>query len=187
MGTRAFISVRIKAEDKGKTLRFDKAKLPKNRKVLFEDCIPHGMTLTDDYLTIYNHHDGDMDWVGSALVADFNDYDKALNLMLMGYVDSVAYQQLIPYGSSAAEAVPGDCEPTPAIKEMCTAHIYKFEDGQWWHATDNYRSRKDPALYNWKPISLIRAKGYQPYVLSDEHIAWEQKYYDAAKARKSAL
>lgn len=178
MGTRAFISVRIKSEDKGRTLSFDKAKLPKNRKALFEDCIPQGVTLTDDYLTIYNHHDGYMDGVGSSLVADFNDYDKALNLVLMGYVDSAAYQQLIPFGFNTAEAMPGDCEPLPRIKEMCTAHIYKFEEGQWWHATEDWQSCNDPALYKWKPISLSRAKGYEPYVVPEEIIAREQGIHD---------
>lgn len=184
MGTRAFISVRIKAEDKGKTMRFDKAKLPKRHRVLFEDCIPQSVTLTDDYLTIYNHHDGGMDCAGSALVADFNDYDTALNLMLMGYVDGVAFEQLVPFGSTTAEAVPPDCEPLPEIKEMCTAHIYKFEDGKWWHATRDWRSAKDPSLYKWQAISMSRAKGYSPYVLSEKSIAWQQKYYDMAKARQ---
>lgn len=186
MGTRAFISVRIKAEDKGKFRSFDKAKLPKNRKVLFEDCIPKRVKLTDDYLTIYNHHDGYMDGVGSALVADFNDYDKALNLVLMGYVDSVAYQQLIPFGSTTAEAVRGECEPMPTVKEMCTEHIYKFEDGRWWHATEDWKSRRDPSLYKWEPISLSRAEGYEPDVLSDEIIAWEKEFYDKAKAKRTA-
>lgn len=185
MGTRAYISIRIKAEDKGKTLSFDKTKLPKNRVVLFEDCIPESVTLTEDYLTIYNHHDGYMDGVGSALVADFNDYDTALNLILMGYVDSVDYKQLVPFGSTTAEAVLPDCEPLPEIKEMCTGHIYKFEDGRWWHATDDWESRNDPSRYKWKPISMSRAKGYEPYVLSDESIAWQQEYYDMAKEKRN--
>ena len=184
MGTRAFISVRIKAEDKGKTLSFDKAKLPKNRKVLFEDCIPQGVTITDDYLTIYNHHDGHMDGVGSALVAGFNDYDKALNLVLMGDVDGVAYQQLIPFGSAKADVEMPVCESQPCITEMCTGHIYKFEDGKWWHAYEN--CGKNPKDYRWKPVSMSRAKGYEPYTLSDEYIAWEQKCYDRAKANKTA-
>lgn len=182
MGTRAFISVKIERKDRNKVKNFDPALLPQGREAVFTDMIPKDVKLKGKYLTIYLQHDGMMDSTGSALVAEFNSYEKALNLVLMGWLDSVAYKQLIPFGAETARFFYPYAEDEPTINEMCTGHIYKWEDGMWWHADEDVR--KEPSEYRWRPISMSRANGFKPCDLSDIWQGFQERYDASARLRK---
>ena len=69
-------------------------------------------------------------------------------------------------------------------KATTTEKIKKELEKATKKATDNWRSRNNPSLYEWEPISTSYAKDYKPYVLSDEIIAHEQEFYERAKEKK---
>jgi hypothetical protein len=88
------IYVKIKKEDFGKTMVADTTKLPSE---LLNNNFPNFEKVTiptplkDDtlYIGIYCHFDGYPSGVGKELKKKFNDYEKALNLVLLGDCSSI--------------------------------------------------------------------------------------------------
>ena len=89
MSTTSTIYVKVRKEDKGKTLKCDLSKVILNldnafkiKKEEIERKITP-ITLDKDYIRIYVHFDGYVDGVGRELLNNY-DYEKALNLILLG-------------------------------------------------------------------------------------------------------
>ena len=89
MSTTSTIYVKVRKEDKGKTLKCDLSKVILNldnafkiKKEEIERKITP-ITLDKDYIRIYVHRNGDVDGVGYELLTNY-DYKKILNLILLG-------------------------------------------------------------------------------------------------------
>ena len=76
MSTRCNIAIRLKDEDKGKTVK------PWNN---IEITIPKDAEIMD----IYCHFDGYLDGVGAGLLSDFNNYDDVFNMIIKGDMSSL--------------------------------------------------------------------------------------------------
>ena len=98
MATRATITLKIKDEDLNKTKKFDIDKLPENTSYN-DDCIENlrEVTLNKPYISIYHHFDGYPEGLGLTLYEEFNDYDKALNILLGGDVSSINGNTITQY------------------------------------------------------------------------------------------
>lgn len=90
MSTRSRIAIVLKEEDKGKKL-FPKTELlygvldhSEN-----ENPILHESVFEKGIVSIYHHWDGYPDGVGVTLMKHYNDYEKVLNLMLMGDASTI--------------------------------------------------------------------------------------------------
>ena len=149
MATRSNIAVRVKSEDKGKTMHFNVGLLPNGKS--YNSSYKHkieDVTLDKDYIQIYHHWDGYPDGVGRTLVNEFNDYEKALNLMLGGDASSINDEVVIQYCSWRNEPWE-DVKPTlldePKLNEE---YLYKFEDGKWW-----FKAYYEDDLKEWTDLA----------------------------------
>lgn len=94
MSTTSTIYVKVRKEDKGKTLKCDLSKItlsfntPFNIKVEEIERKITPIKLDKDYIRIYVHYDGYVDGVGYELLTNY-DYEKALNLILLGDESSI--------------------------------------------------------------------------------------------------
>ncbi len=150
MGTRGYIIVKVKDENKGKSLKFDK-KLLNGVKVLdsnkwngkgwdeLTENIWKGIKkVHGNYLAIYNQFDSYPTGVGRALLAHFNNYEQALNLLAGGTTESV-FGDHITYNKGRRVSLDEDdhykdgtlpCQlhqPT-----ACEAWQYLFYEGRWY-------------------------------------------------------
>ena len=131
MSTRSNIAVVVKNDDLGKTMKFDENKLPKDRVAEGVEVMEE-VTINKPVVQIYHHWDGYPEGVGQTLIDDFNDYDKALNLVLGGDVSSINGGCLAYY--CAREGFEGPAQlDTPICEEE---YVYKFEDGVWYFQSD---------------------------------------------------
>ena len=94
MSTTSTIYVKVRKEDKGKALKCDLSKItlsfntPFNIKVEEIERKITPIKLDKDYIRIYVHWDGYVDGVGCELLNNY-DYEKALNLILLGDESSI--------------------------------------------------------------------------------------------------
>ena len=94
MSTTSTIYVKVRKEDKGKALKCDLSKItlsfntPFNIKVEEIERKITPIKLDKDYIRIYVHWDGYVDGVGYELLTNY-DYEKALNLILLGDESSI--------------------------------------------------------------------------------------------------
>lgn len=130
MSTRSYICIKLRGEDKGKTLRCDVSKIcPSYDESKFGD-----VELNGNYARVYSHFDGYPDGVGQVLVDNFNDYESALNLILgggMSYPGVGTNWQ--PYVIRKGE--PWDWNRPLITDEMPEAeedYLYIFNLGRWW-------------------------------------------------------
>ena len=108
MGTRSKIIVKVRKEDIGKKVSFDRSKLPlplirenwpKDRSTEYipapdDEPMAKDVLLHDDYVGIYCQFDGYITGGnGDILMEFFNNYDKALNLALCGVVEGIDEQR----------------------------------------------------------------------------------------------
>lgn len=155
MGTRAYVIIKVKEADKGRSLSFDTKKLDAGMKLLddqkFEKgpdgCYCHGL-LTDDifrttekvfanYLAIYVQSDGYPTGLGACLLEHFNSHEKAMNLLAAGTAEAIYDEKMIycePRRRSLEEDgygnafTPIQCaNPTP-----CESWQYLFYEGRWY-------------------------------------------------------
>jgi hypothetical protein len=131
MATRSNIAVVVKNEDLGKTIKFDENKLPKDRVAEGVEVMEE-VTINKPVIQIYHHWDGYPEGVGQTLIDDFNDYDKALNLVLGGDVSSINGGCLAYYCAREGFVEPAQLD-TPICEEE---YVYKFEDGNWYFQSD---------------------------------------------------
>ena len=110
MSTRSAIILKVRKEDLGKKVKFDKKKLPiplKNWKDEWGDESAKEkskeITLSHEYIGIYCHWDGDLDGVGAVLKEYFTDYDAVLNLIAGGDCSSIWYDGVKHYANRKGE------------------------------------------------------------------------------------
>lgn len=132
MGTRAFITVKVRKEDMGKAMKFRNDLLPAGRTMARQDLLAVPTVLTKPYATIYTHHDGGLADTGAALATEFNTYERALNLVLAGDIDSASYEPLEP--NLACRDEQSDVLLTDELLErddVRYCHYYLFDDDGW--------------------------------------------------------
>ena len=94
MSTQSTICVKVRKEDKGKALKCDLSKITLKSNNPFDikvEEIERKITpikLDKDYIRIYVHWSGDANGVGRELLNNY-DYEKALNLILLGDESSI--------------------------------------------------------------------------------------------------
>lgn len=92
MSTHARIYLELKQEDKGRTIKFDRNKLPYGKEC--DKCFkyePKELTIPEDmnFISVYVHFDGYYNGVGKTLLKNFKDYDTILNLMCLGEISAL--------------------------------------------------------------------------------------------------
>ena len=135
MATRATITLKIKDEDLNKTKKFDIDKLPENTSYN-DDCIENlrEVTLNKPYISIYHHFDGYPDGLGVTLFTKFNDYDKALNILLGGDASSINGDTIIQYCPAYQDEDWDSTKPdlTDEIPSADQDYQYYFDGEKWW-------------------------------------------------------
>lgn len=135
MATRATITLKIKDEDLNKTKKFDIDKLPENTSYK-DDCIENlrEVTLNKPYISIYHHFDGYPEGLGLTLYEEFNDYDKALNILLGGDASSINGDTIIQYCPAYQDENWDRTKPdlTDEIPATDQDYQYYFDDEKWW-------------------------------------------------------
>ena len=144
MSTTSTIYVKVRKEDKGKALKCDLSKItlsfntPFNIKVEEIERKITPIKLDKDYIRIYVHWDGYVDGVGRELLNNY-DYEKALNLILLGDESSII-GECTPYVGRTDYA-----EEWEDIKPMTLENVEQDEmftyllgdDDKWYVAEGN--------------------------------------------------
>lgn len=134
MGTRSYIFVKIKEEDKGKSHKADLGKIPLLHYISSDLVKDVYIDKISNYIGIYSAHEGYPDGVGKVLYEKFNTYENALNLVLGGNVINITGGDWDPY---IPESKNWEFERPVQIFEIVKTfgaiidYIYLF-DGQWW-------------------------------------------------------
>ena len=149
MSTRSAIIIKVKREDIGKVVKFDKAKLP--TKLSEWTCysekevgkeISEEVTLDKPYIGVYCHSDGYFDGVGKVLKELYTDYDKVLNLIVGGDCSVVWYDETRHYANRNGEdwdwikPTKGDTANEVADNIGHNGYAYLFDDGEWKAQSD---------------------------------------------------
>lgn len=135
MSTRSMIFVKVNEEDFGKVMTCDINKLPNPIIDFNHPCVEyriHPKPLDKVlYLGIYCHFDGYPSGVGAELKTNFNTYEKALNLILLGACSTII-TDIRTYHNWRNEdleikSVQG---VYPTIGDGID-YMYVFENGEW--------------------------------------------------------
>ena len=137
MATRANIAIVLKPEDQNVPLNFMSDRFKDVRPLVGMDVAEESeIEFTDviankPVLQIYNHHDGYPDHLGSVLNKYYNDYEKALALILAGDTSFVDQHSTEAYASRPDEGYEIN---KPAILDHSRVneeYLYTFMDGKW--------------------------------------------------------
>ena len=155
------IAIRIKEEDKNKVMKsttFIDEKVKLDGDWLVVDC---GI---DDFESL----DSNVNEIGSGLIEKFNDYDKALNLILGGnirYLDKyeVEYDMEDDTYATWDEVKPQVLNSIKEFKKLdTTGLIFFFEDDEWAYTNTNF--------YEIETVKDAIYKGESDYSLSSKLI-----------------
>lgn len=142
MSTNSNICIVLKDEDKNKALKFNIEKLPsENYKISSYDKEELNkikeINTDKNVLEIYHHWDGYPDGVGNTLIEYFNDYDKALNLILGGDCSTINPPTYEPYWINGEE---WECIKPREFDEpkLLRKYLYKFDEGKWFFKGFDY-------------------------------------------------
>ena len=137
MTTRANIAIVLKPEDQNVPLNFmsdrfkDVRPLVRMRKVKESEIEFTDIIADKPVLQIYNHHDGYPDHLGEILNKYYNDYEKALALILAGDTSFVDKHLTQTYASLSDE---GYERNKPVILDYARTneeYLYTFVNGKW--------------------------------------------------------
>ena len=142
MSTTSTIYVKVRKEDKGKTLKCDLSKVSLNLDNAFKikkEEIERKITpikLDKDYIRIYVHHDGDVNGVGYELLTNY-DYKKILNLILLGDESNII-NDCTPYvGRTDFTEEWEDVQPmTMDDVEQDEMFTYLLDDDDKWYVAE---------------------------------------------------
>lgn len=142
MSTTSTIYVKVRKEDKGKALKCDLSKITLSFKTPFNikvEEIERKITpikLDKDYIRIYVHWDGYVDGVGRELLNNY-DYEKALNLILLGDESSII-GECTPYvGRTDFPEEWEDIKPmTLENVEQDEMFTYLLDDDDKWYVAE---------------------------------------------------
>lgn len=137
MATRANIAIVLKPEDQNVPLNFMLDRFKDVRPLVGmnkaeESEIEFTDVIADKpVLQIYNHNDGYPDHLGTVLNKYYNDYEKALALILAGDTSFVGQHSTEAYASRPDEGYESN---KPAIlnhSRVNEEYLYTFMDGKW--------------------------------------------------------
>lgn len=168
MSTRGYIIIKVKEENKGKSLKFDKSLLNGVRlqdenkwngngfDELTDNIWKPTKKVTGNYLAIYNQADSYPTGTGRALLAHFNNYEQALNLVAGGTTESV-FGGHITYCKGRRKSLDEDPHyedgSVPCqlhLPTACESWQYLFYEGRWyvrqwgsrWYDLEEYLTAK---------------------------------------------
>lgn len=142
MSTRSCIIVKVSRNDIGKTIKFDAKKTPtKSWEETWRDESSKEKSkpikLEKGYIGIYCHWDGYFEYVGKLLKENYNDYEKALNLVSGGFCSSLEVDSIKHYANRKGEEweyikpILGETPKDIYAKVGHNGYVYLFEDGAW--------------------------------------------------------
>ena len=137
MATRANIAIVLKPEDQNVPLNFMSDRFKDIRPLVgigkaeeseieFTDIIA-----TKPVLQIYNHHDGYPDHLGAVLNKYYNDYEKALALILAGDTSFVDQHSTKAYASRPDEGYESNKPTILNHSRVNEEYLYTFVNGKW--------------------------------------------------------
>ena len=133
MATRANIAIVLKPEDQNVPLNFmsDRFKdvrpqVEKDSEIEFTDVIA-----SKPVLQIYNHNDGYPDHLGTVLNRYYNDYEKALALILAGDTSFVDQHSTKAYASRPDEGYERNKPVVLDHSRVNEEYLYTFVNGKW--------------------------------------------------------
>jgi hypothetical protein len=135
MATRANIAIVLKPEDQNVPLNFmsDRFKdvrplvrMGEESEIEFTDIIAN-----KPVLQIYNHHDGYPDHLGTVLNRYYNDYERALALILAGDTSFVDQHGTEAYASRPDEGYESNKPMILDHSRVNEEYLYTFVDGKW--------------------------------------------------------
>lgn len=142
MSTRSTIAVVIKEQDKGRVITPNLDVLGKSICTNFANPVFHNTTLEQSVISIYHHWDGYPEGVGATLLEEFNDYEKALNLMGFGDASTINGIDATFYnswreGEHWSFTQPKQYESEDAFEnsfndDVFIEYLYLFKDGEWF-------------------------------------------------------
>ena len=145
MSTTSTIYVKVRKEDKGKALKCDLSKItlsfntPFNIKVEEIERKITPIKLDKDYIRIYVHWDGYVDGVGRELLNNY-DYEKALNLILLGDESSIIVECTPYVGRTDFPEEWEDIKPmTLENVEQDEMFTYLLDDDDKWYVAEGNR------------------------------------------------
>ena len=136
MSTTSSIWIKVKPEDFGKTISFNKEIHPlaldefNVAPPTFKIVEKHNPVL---YLGVYCHSDGYLSGVGATLLKHFDTYEKVLNLVSLGDLSALCNSTRAYYSwrqEDWSSVKPMGIENFPTRDEMGTDYCYVF-DGEW--------------------------------------------------------
>ena len=137
MATRANIAIVLKPEDQNVPLNFMSDRFKDVRPLVGMDKAEESeIEFTDvisnkSVLQIYNHHDGYPDHLGTVLNKYYNDYEKALALILAGDTSSVDQHSTKAYASRPDEGYESNKPMILDHSRVNEEYLYTFMDGKW--------------------------------------------------------
>lgn len=157
MSTRSNIRVILKEEDRNRDMKFNPEMIDientwddeQLETGVWETVNPEGK----EALIVYHHWDGYPEGVGDTLINEYNDYDKALNLVLGGDISTIN-SKYSPYALRKGEDW-GGIQPC-AINEdhqQEEEYDYMFKDGKWY-----VRGGHDEGCDNWTDLEELLAQ-----------------------------
>lgn len=135
MATRANIAIVLKPEDRNVPLNFmsdrfkevrPKVRMGEESEIEFTDIIAN-----KPVLQIYNHHDGYPDHLGTVLNRYYNDYERALALILAGDTSFVDQHGTKAYASRPDEGYERNKPVILDHSRVNEEYLYTFVDGKW--------------------------------------------------------
>ena len=135
MATRANIAIVLKPEDQNVPLNFMSERfkdvrplvgLGKESEIEFTDVIAD-----KPVLQIYNHHDGYPEHLGAVLNKYYNDYERALALILAGDTSFVDQHSTKVYASRPDEGYESNKPVILDHSRVNEEYLYTFMDGKW--------------------------------------------------------
>jgi hypothetical protein len=137
MATRANIAIVLKPEDQNVSLNFMSDRFKDVRpQVRMDKAEESEIEFTDviadkPVLQIYNHHDGYPDHLGTVLNRYYNDYEKALALILAGDTSFVDQHSTKAYASRPDEGYEINKPVILDHSRVNEEYLYTFVDGKW--------------------------------------------------------
>jgi hypothetical protein len=137
MATRANIAIVLKPEDQNVPLNFMSDRFKDVRPLVGMDKAEESeIEFTDviankPVLQIYNHHDGYPDHLGAVLNKYYNDYEKALALILAGDTSFVDQHSTEAYASLPDEEYESNKPTILDHSRVNEEYLYTFMDGKW--------------------------------------------------------
>ena len=173
MGTRSYIFVKIRKEDKEKSHKANLDKIPLLHYISSDLIKDVYINKESNYIGMYSSHEGYPEGIGKVLYEKFNTYESAINLILGGNVINITGGDWDPYISESNWESEKPTQIFEIAKTGVTVveYIYLF-DGQWWvsHTTGTIEPLKKHGKIIVKrgDLSWISLRWFLNYEEEDE-------------------